>query len=194
MNTCGAIRLRLTGFHPPRRHVAARSMVVVYDGEGPAWSLSWASAGNSAFASHKIGARMWTTNTDPFLKLLDLLLLVPLSISVIYAACHRYWRGTWKIRKAIILGFSLPLALIYTVMLWVPPKPYLPFMDNFSYQISLIVIAAPQSLILYPIGFFAWAHLFRQSQRNWLANLGVVIVVAVAIIGHIWTRTFLAGL
>lgn len=143
------------------------------------------------FARQRTDDRMWTTNADPFLKLLDLLLLLPLSISALYAACRRYWWGTWDIRKAIILGFSLPLALVYTVMLWTPPKPSVPFMDSFSWQVSLIVVAAPQCIILYPIGFFAWAHLVTRSRGNLLA---LIVTVIVAIIGHVWTRTVLAGL
>jgi hypothetical protein len=123
-------------------------------------------------------------------KLIDLVLAVPLTISAAYAGYSRYRENTWEIRKAALLGFSLPLALIYTAVLWVSPYPNLTFMDNFSWQVSTLIFGAPQSIALYIIGFFAWARVGQKLRINMLLFSAFVILVAG---GHIWTRMFLSS-
>lgn len=129
-------------------------------------------------------------SADPFLRRLDLLLLVPLAITVVCAGAYRYFSGAWAIRKAIVLGCSLPLAIIYTIALWKPSIPNFSVLDNLSRQVSTLIVA-PQIVILYPIGIGEWLRLPAPSPAN---RLSFPVTIVVAILGHAWTMLVLSAL
>ena len=127
-------------------------------------------------------------SADPFLRRLDLLLLIPLAITVVCAGAYRYFSGAWAIRKAIVLGCSLPLAIIYTIALWKPSIPNFSVLDNLSRQTTLII--APQVVILYPIGIGEWLRLPDALPAN---RLSFPVTIVVAILGHAWTMVVLGA-
>jgi hypothetical protein len=133
---------------------------------------------------------MWTS-TDPLIRLLDALLLISFLISATYAGWHYYRHSRWNLSRAIILGFSLPLALLYTAALLIPPKPSLSWSDNAARQLTVILFSVPQIVLLYPIGVLAWIHPLKSLRSE---KVILLLVLTVVIVGHIWTRTFLAAL
>jgi hypothetical protein len=122
---------------------------------------------------------------------MDLLLIVPIAAFGGIIVFNYFMRGRWDFRRAVLFGFPLPLAIVYTLVFG---RPYLvkgePLADALSFAFGKLLILAPQTFLLYFLGVLFLFREFiygREKTSGWLATLLVVVV------GHCWTRYFFNG-
>jgi hypothetical protein len=119
-------------------------------------------------------------------------LLVPAGISLAIFMVEFLKHRTWDFRKAVLLGFSLPASLIYIITIGKTGAWFIePLSDDLASRFKKVVILAPQVLLLFPIGVWAWIN-FADCQRMWRA--GWLVVLLILATGHVWTRSILAAL
>jgi hypothetical protein len=125
------------------------------------------------------------TIADVALKNINIVLAVPVVFSLSLILIDYFSNRQVDLKRALSLGFTLPLAIAYTVVLWGPFSGYGEHLvDQLSWRIGGMLLAAPQVLILYAIGLVVWMRAFRSDRtraHTWL------VVLSIAAIGHIWT-------
>ncbi|NWG26564.1 MAG: hypothetical protein HXY30_19465 [Pseudorhodoplanes sp.] len=125
------------------------------------------------------------TIADVALKNINIVLAVPVLFSLLLLLNDYIRHRQVDMRRALSLGFTLPLAIAYTVVLGGPFSGYgEPLLGQLSWRIGGVLLAAPQVLILYVMGLVVWVRAFRSDRtrtHTWL------VVLSIAAIGHIWT-------
>lgn len=144
----------------------------------------------TGFSNHDSNEPM--LSSDPFLVVLDRLLLIPAGISLAILLIELLGRRTLDFRRAVLLGFSLPVALIYIVVIGKTGAWFTePLGEELESRFKKVVIFAPQVLLLFPIGIVVWVNV-SDFQTKWRAGWFVVLLIVA--MGHFWTRSLLSAI
>jgi hypothetical protein len=119
-------------------------------------------------------------------------LLVPLSFTVALSLYTYAKTKIFELRRAFVLGFSLPLALGYIIIIFAWPRgTTISFGDALAWRATVVILLMPQVLPLLLIGVMVWRHFYKQQRTN---NLTVIITAVIVVVGHSWTTLVLGGL
>jgi hypothetical protein len=90
---------------------------------------------------------------------------------------------------ALVRALCLPLSISYYALLMYHVRASDP--GEFVAKSFLILLFAPQIIPLIIIGLIWWP---RSKAETMSARAAAVVVIAIAVLGHLWTRFALSGL
>jgi hypothetical protein len=121
-------------------------------------------------------------------------ILIALAVSVTVAVSARLRDGSWNFLRAFALGFSLPLAAVYTIAFGYPAKaPNAPYIDHLTDSAQRVLLLSPQVLLLYPAGFVLWFD-YLASKKGKLRIPALIFLIVVVVAGHAWSSFIMWGL
>jgi len=137
---------------------------------------------------------------DYIIDHIEIALLVPVFATGIIALFAYCANRSWDVREIILLGVPVPLAMTYILALGrgrvVPDESVV---DALVWRVGGVVLFAPQILVLLLVGIIVWACVIKHGcpwPRSWpgTATPTLLTTLAVAALGHFWTKAALSGL
>jgi len=120
----------------------------------------------------------------------DFAIIIPVACFAILSACLKMRYGNYYVPFSVIVSFSWPLAAMYIVAFSIGYVTE-SFLREVSLRFLRVLVLSPQTIVLLIAGAWAVARFHRAET---LSKELAVVTVAVAVLGHWWTRTVLSGL
>lgn len=125
----------------------------------------------------------------------SIVLLIPLAASIALAIWQRRGGKEWRaaIAQGVALGFTLPLAIAYCLLLnW--PAWTGGAVEEFATRFSIALVVMPQVYGLVPLGLMVWKRFFKSGATETGTGLPMALgILALALLGHLWTWAILSA-